>query len=320
MILLISIIYLSRILSIWGGGGEQINNLGDGNENGDAANIKQLNEYESALLKFISGKITGVKENLVTQKVKFVKDLNDAICDYFFLNWKVCEFYVTGRNDYDGSLRDRKPNGPFLKLEQSDTDKRPVVVANGHAGNVYFSFNYGECLNVDYNLNNKEYISVFIVYSIHDYVTFFNGLWGNENGGNDKYITFKHLSPIPGYLLLGSGNTLTTLESFPSKAHPVTKDRITLLSVHYNTFNENNLEVYCNGKQLDRFITERTTGQNTFSIGAASDNPTIRNTQYKRIYYFSLFHNYFFNPKDIKRMHKHLCERYSIDHDPIDIS
>ena len=40
----------------------------------------------------------------------------------------------------------------------------------------------------------------------------------------------------------------------------------------------------------------------------------------KRIYYFSLFHNYFFNPKDIKRMHRHLCERYSIDHDPIDIS
>ena len=41
---------------------------------------------------------------------------------------------------------------------------------------------------------------------------------------------------------------------------------------------------------------------------------------YKRIYYFSLFYNYFFNPKDIKRMHKHLCERYGIDHDPIDIS
>ena len=29
---------------------------------------------------------------------------------------------------------------------------------------------------------------------------------------------------------------------------------------------------------------------------------------------------FFFNPKDIKRMHRQLCERYSIDHDPIDIS
>ena len=274
-------------------GGRQIKNLGDGNENGNAANIKQLNEYESALVKFINGKITGVKENLVTQKVKFIKDLNDAICDYSFLNRKVCEFYVTDGNVYDGSLRDRKPNGPFPKLEQSDTDKQPVVVANGHAGNAYFSFNYGKCLNVDYNLNNKEYISVFIVYSIHDHPTTFSGPWGNENGGNDKYIAFFYLIEA-GELLLGSGNTLTTLKSFPSKAHPVRKDRITLLSVHYNTFSENNSELYCNGKQLERFITESTTGQNTFSIGAANDNPTIRTSQYKRIYDFSLFHNYFF--------------------------
>ena len=70
-----------------------------------------------------------------------------------------------------------------------------MVVAHGHAGNAYFSFNYGECLNVDYNLNNKEYISVFIVYSMHDHVTFFNGLWGNENGGNDKYIWLLNIYP-----------------------------------------------------------------------------------------------------------------------------
>ena len=170
-----------------------------------------------------------------------------------------------------------------------------------------------------FNLNNKEYISVFIVYTIHDHSTTFNGLWGNENGGNDKYIAFYYLLD-PGNLLLASGNTLTTLKSFPSKAHPVRKNKITLLSVYYNTFNENNSEVYCNGKQLDRFITESTTGQNTFSIGAANDKAENSKTQYKRIYYFSLFHNYFFNPKDIKRMHRHLCERYSIDHDPIGIS
>ena len=108
-------------------GGKEIKNLGDGIENGDAANIKQLNEYENTLVTFINrkitevnGKITGVKDNLGT---KIIKDLNDAICDYSFSNWKVCEFYVTDGNDYDGSLRDRKPNGPFLKLEQSDTDK-----------------------------------------------------------------------------------------------------------------------------------------------------------------------------------------------------
>ena len=302
-------------------GGKEIKNVGDGTENGDAVNVKQLNESENILETYINGKITGVDKNLGAQKVELIKDLNDAICDYSFSNWKVCEFYVTDGNDYDGSLLDRKPNGPFLKLEQSDTDRQPVVVANGHAGKAYFSFNQGECLNVDYNLNNREYISAFIVYTIHDHTTTFNGIWGNENGGHDRYIAFYYKGGVK-KLFLASGNSLTTLDDadFPSKAHPVTINKITLLSVHYNTFNENNSELYCNGKQLDRFITEKTTGQNTFSIGAANDKAENSKTQYKRIYYFSLFHNYFFNPKDIKRMHRHLCERYSIDHDPIDIS
>ena len=306
-------------------GGKEIKNVGNGTENGDAVNVKQLNESENILATFINrkitevnGKITGVKDNLGT---KIIKDLNDAICDYSFLNWKVCEFYVTDGNDYDGSLRDRKPNGPFLKLEQSDTDKKPVVGANGHAGNSYWVFYSGECLNVDYSLNNREYISIFIVYVLRIQVSTFNGLWGNENGGNDRYIAFYYSGGVK-KLFLASGNSLTTLDDadFPSKAHPVTNNKITLLSVHYNTFNENNSEVYCNGKQLDRFITEKTTGQNTFSIGAANDKAENSKTQYKEIFYFSLFHNYFFSPKDIKRMHRHLCERYSIDHDPIDIS
>ena len=302
-------------------GGKEIKNVGDGIENGDAANIKQLNEYEDNLVNYISRKITEVDKNLGAQKVELIKDLNDAICDYSFSNWKVCEFYVADGNDYDGSLRDRKPNAPFLKLEQSDTDKKPAVGANGHAGNSYWVFYSGECLNVDYNLNNREYISIFIVYVLRIQVSTFNGLWGNENGGNDRYIAFYYKDGVK-KLFLASGNRLTTLDDadFPSKAHPVTNNKITLLSVHYNTFNENNSELYCNGKQLDRFITEKTTGQNTFSIGAANDKAEKSKTQYKEIFYFSLFHNYFFNPKDIKRMHRHLCERYSIDHDPIDIS
>ena len=213
--------------------GKLIRNLGDGNENGDAVNVKKLNESENTLTNFINGKITEVKKNLGTQKEEIIKDFNDAIFDYSFLNWKVCEFYVTDGNDYHGSLLDKKPNGPFLKLQQSEIKKQPVVVANGQAGKAYFSFDAKECLNVAYKLNNKEYISVFIVYSIHDHPTLFIGLWGNENGGNDKYIAFKHLSPIPGELLIASGNTLTTLTSSPSKAHPVIDDRITLLSVHY---------------------------------------------------------------------------------------
>ena len=122
-------------------------------------------------------------------------------------------------------------------------------------------------------------------------------------------------------LEIKSGNEKTTITSFPSKANPTSANRINLLSVHYNTKNVNNSEFYCNGKQIDRFITDDLNGQTTFIIGEITAGNAPRTLQAKtRIYYFSLFHNYFFNPKDIKRMHRHLCERYSIDHDPIDIS
>ena len=309
-------------------GGKKIKNVGDGIENGDAANIKQLNEYEDNLVNYISrkitevnGKITGVKDNL---GAKIIKDLNDAICDYSFSNWKVCEFYVTDGNDYDGSLRDRKPNGPFLKLEQSDTDKQPVVVSNGHAGNAYFSFNPDEWLNVNYSLNDREYISVFIVYTLFRTSTGTkrNGLWGDHNRDDDsRSIHINERGTSNSSVTIKSGNEVTTITSFPSKANPTSLDKIILISLHFNTKNENNSEFYCNGKQIDRFITDSLNGQNNFTVGEIGINtfPNYRKEK-KRIYYFSLFHNYFFNPKDIKRMHRHLCERYSIDHDTIDIS
>ena len=306
-------------------GGNEIKNLGDGIENGDAANIKQLNEYEDNLVNYISRKITEVDKNLGAQKVELIKDLNDAICDYSFSNWKVCEFYVTDGNDYDGSLRDRKPNGPFYKLEQSDTNRQPVVVANGHAGNAYFSFNPDEWFNVNYSLKDREYISVFIVYTLFKtgIGTKKIGLWGDHNRSDDsRSIHINEKTPsLSSTVTIKSGNEVTTISSFPSKANPTLLDKILLLSLHFNTKNENNSEFYCNGKQIDRFITDSLKGQNNFTVGEIGTNtfPNYKKEK-KRIYYFSLFHNYFFNPKDIKRMHKHLCERYSIDHDTIDIS
>ena len=228
---------------------KQIKNLGDGNENGDAVNVKQLNESESTLAKFINGKITEMNKNLGTQKEEFISNLNDLICDYSFLNWKVCELYVTDGNDYAGSLLDRKPNRPFLKLEQSDINKQPVVAANGHAGKAYFSFDAGEWLKVNYSLNNKEYISVFIVYSLGGETSVkINGLWGDFKSGNSRYISFNYLRNSRRNLETKSGNEKTTMTSFPSKANPTSANRINLISVHYNTKNVNNSEFYCNGK------------------------------------------------------------------------
>ena len=91
-----------------------------------------------------------------------------------------------------------------------------------------------------------------------------------------------------------------------------------VLSVHYNSVQVNDSLVYCNGKYVVNFTGESNTGgEDTFSIGSISSKPSSYNSQ-KQIAYFSLYHGRF-NVKDIKIMHKYLCERYNITHDTITI-
>ena len=144
---------------------------------------------------------------------------------------------MTDGNDYDGSLRDRKPNGPFLKLEQSDTDKQPLVVANGHAGNAYFSFDPGNWFNVNYSLKDKEFISVFIVYTLfrRQTGTVRIGLWGDHNKNENSRSIHINEAGIRASVTIKSGNEVTTITSFPSKANPTLLNKIILLSLHFNT-------------------------------------------------------------------------------------
>jgi len=88
-----------------------------------------------------------------------------------------------------------------------------------------------------------------------------------------------------------------------------------VLSVHYSTPDENNSLFYCNGRYVSNFTGETSTGENTFNIGSISSNPTDFTSQ-KHIAHFEL-HRGRFSAKDIKIIHKYLCERSRIDHDPI---
>ena len=91
-----------------------------------------------------------------------------------------------------------------------------------------------------------------------------------------------------------------------------------MLSVHYNSVDVNDSLIYCNGKYVANFEGESNTGgEDTFSIGSISSNPN-KNTSYKDIAYFSLYHGRF-SRKDILIQHKYLCEKYRITHDTITI-
>jgi len=133
---------------------------------------------------------------------------------------------------------------------------------------------------------------------------------------DDRFINITHAG-TQRQLRIGYGSGHEYITSFPPKASPVTFN-FSVLFAHYNSVQVNDSLVYCNGKDVAHFEGESNTGsEDTFSIGSISSTPSSYNSQ-KQIAYFSLYHGRF-NVKDIKIMHKYLCKRYKIVHDPITI-
>jgi len=69
----------------------EIKGLGDGNENNDAINVKQLNETESNITKYIKAEIAKADANL---KKYFNNQLNNAIAEHGYINSLICVFYL----------------------------------------------------------------------------------------------------------------------------------------------------------------------------------------------------------------------------------
>ena len=292
-----------------------ITGLGDGVENSNAVNVKQLNQMEDTIGKYIKAEIAKVDTSL---KKYFNDHLNNAIAERGYQNSLICVFYLDNNQFNNGdkiaNLPDKKSFMPIYDANQSVESRKPT--ADDDLNFSYMNYRAQQCLTVDYNLNGKNNLNVFIVFRILDSPgATLNGIFGNDNGGNDRYIAVRH-NVTPKELRIGYGNGHLDIFSFPSKANPLTLN-FSVLSVHYNTPDENNSLVYCNGKYVINFTGETSIGENTFSIGSISSNPT-KDTSLKHIAYFSLYYGRF-SAIDIKRQHKYLCERYKIDHDPITI-
>ena len=69
----------------------QIKDLGDSNENGDAVNVKQLNNLESNMGKYTKAEITKVDTSL---KKYFNDHLNNVIAERGYQNSLICVFYL----------------------------------------------------------------------------------------------------------------------------------------------------------------------------------------------------------------------------------
>ena len=273
-----------------------IKNLGVGIEIADSVNVGQINQMETKMGNYVKEEIAKVDTSL---KKYFNDQLNNAIAEQGYQNSLICLFYLDNDQFDNGvkisSLPDKKSFYPLYDAKQNTDSRKPA--ADNDLVYDYLYFRDKQCLTVDYNLNGKNNLNVFIVFRIIEVPgATLNGIFGNDNGGNtDRFIAVRH-NTTPKELRIGYGNGHVDVVGFPSKASPLTPD-FSVLSVHYNTPNVNDSLVYCNGKYVSNFTGETSTGESTFSIGSIKSNPN-KYTSYKDIAYFSLYHGRF-SRKDI---------------------
>ena len=145
----------------------QIKDLGDGNENGDAVNVKQLNNVESNMGKYIKAEITKVDTIL---KKYFNDHSNNAIAERGYQNSLICVFYLDNNQFNNGdkiaNLPDKKSFMPIHDANQSVESRKPT--ADDDLNFSYMNYRAQQCLTVDYNLNGKNNLNVFIVFRILD--------------------------------------------------------------------------------------------------------------------------------------------------------
>ena len=207
----------------------QIKDLGDGNENGDAVNVKQLNDMETTIENYVKAEVNTSIRNLK-------KRINNAIAEYGYGESLICVFYLDDNQFNNGdkiaNLPDKKSFMPIYDANQSVESRKPT--ADDDINFSYIYYRAQQSLTVDYNLNGKNNLNVFIIFRILDSPgATLNGIFGNDNGGNDRYIAVRH-NVTPKQLRIGYGDSYLDLSSYPLTLN------FSVLSVHYNTPDENN--------------------------------------------------------------------------------
>jgi len=102
-----------------------IKGLGDGVENDNAVNVKQLNDMESTIGKYVKAEIAKADTSL---KNYFNSQLNNTIAEHGYLNSLVCVFYLDNNQFNNGAkiskLPDKKSFFPLM------TQTKILIVRN----------------------------------------------------------------------------------------------------------------------------------------------------------------------------------------------
>jgi len=158
-------------------------------------------------------------------KKYFNSQLNNAIAEHGYQNSLICVFYLDKNQFNNGAkiskLPDKKSFFPYYNANQNTESRKPT--ADDDLNFSYLYFREKQCLTVDYNLNGKNNLNVFIVFRILDTPGgTINGSFGNDNSSSvltatDRFIDIAHVGPTRKVLRIGYGSGREDISGFPSK-------------------------------------------------------------------------------------------------------
>ena len=299
----------------------KIINLDDPLNEGDACNKRSLNIVET--------KLNDLSSNL--SETLFWESYQLADCLYKIDRGLPTE--VTFDNStravsdlFDQSLKENDSN-------QTTQSAKPILCTKAEKINYryYLKFDGNKRMLSNINLNpgsgQADIVNVFIVYRLNSYTGSYvvrNGLFGHDNGGWDKFITFSPnksmiISGTTGnYIVIGSSAYSGTnpIANYQSKANAGELNKWICLSIHWDVPGGNNAsETWCNGKKLANFTARTSQGSTNMTFGDL--NPSGIAGLKGDIAFYCLYKGKNLTESNIKLHHYVLCRWYAVDHDPI---
>ena len=214
---------------------------------------------------------------------------------------------------------------------QTTYNLQPTICtkANRINNRYYLEFNGSQRMISDINLNvqsgQEDIVNVFIVYKLNSFSTSYwcsNGLFGQDNMGFHRFISFSHYgdliisSTVNDMTVIGKNTTngRVPISDYKTKANAGETGKWICLSCHWNIPSETSY-VYCNGKNIATFksISKQGSSQMTF----ADINPLGKAGLNGQISAFMLYKNKRMTTQDILLHHKVLCKWYGVDNDEI---
>ena len=210
-----------------------------------------------------------------------------------------------------------------LNATQSVVAQRPKLSTGKNAKRFFFTFDgVNDRMSSNINLNpasgQADIVHVFILFRLKSHSGpdshFRNRLFGHDNQGWDKFVTFK---PTTNNLVISGVHTVNNIEvtssDWQTKADASVLNKWHCLSIHWDVpAGANKSSCWVNGKKVKTFRAKTSPGSNTMVFGDL--DPGKLAPLNGDIQLFLLYKGWNMDEMIIKAHHKMICERYGVDH------